>query len=111
MDGDANPDGVRPVFHNAVGGTRLTDWWDNGGGQIAFGRETKGHVVINREGGELSRSFRISLPAGTYCDVMSGELADGGCTGRTIEVGADGWFTATVPANSGVALHAGAKVG
>lgn len=98
-------------FHNAVAGAGLTDWWDNGGGQIAFGREDRGYVVINREGAEVDRSYQTSLPAGTYCDVMSGEVSDGGCTGRTVEVGDDGRFSATVPANSGVALHAAAKIG
>ncbi|SFS67923.1 alpha-amylase [Saccharopolyspora flava] len=98
-------------FHGAVAGTGLSDWWDNGGGQIAFGRQDKGFVVINREGGELSQTFQTSLPAGSYCDVMSGELADGACTGQTIEVGDDGKFTATVAPDSGVALHAGAKLG
>ncbi|MFC7344123.1 alpha-amylase [Saccharopolyspora griseoalba] len=98
-------------FHNAVAGAGLTDWWDNGGGQIAFGREDEGYVAFNREGGEMSRSFQTSLPAGTYCDVMSGEVSEGGCTGRAVEVGENGWFDATVPANSGIALHAGAKLG
>ncbi|MBQ0923152.1 alpha-amylase [Saccharopolyspora endophytica] len=98
-------------FHNAVQGASLTDWWDNGGGQIAFGRQDKGFVAINREGGELSQTFQTSLPAGSYCDVMSGELSNGACTGQTVEVGEDGKFTATVAPNSGVALHAGAKLG
>lgn len=97
-------------FHGAVQGTELVDWWDNGGGQIAFGRGDKGFVVVNREGGELSQTFQTSLPAGTYCDVMSGELVDGACTGGTVEVGEDGGFTTTVAPNSGVALHVGAKL-
>ncbi|MCI2421253.1 alpha-amylase family protein [Saccharopolyspora sp. K220] len=98
-------------FHGAVQGAELNNWWDNGNGQIAFGRGTAGFVVINREGGELSRTFQTSLPAGTYCNVMTGEISDGTCTGQTVDVGADGTFTATVAANSGVALHAGAKLG
>lgn len=97
-------------FHGAVQGTELVDWWDNGGGQVSFGRGDKGFVVINREGGELSQTFQTSLPAGTYCDVMSGELVDGACTGGTVEVGEDGTFTTTVAPNSGVALHVGAKL-
>lgn len=98
-------------FHAAVQGEGLTNWWDNGNGQIAFGRGAAGFVVINREGGELSQDFQTSLPAGTYCNVMTGEVSDGACTGPTVEVGADGKFNATVAANSGVALHAGAKLG
>ncbi|MEV0083268.1 alpha-amylase family protein [Saccharopolyspora sp. NPDC050642] len=98
-------------FHAAVQGEELTGWWDNGNGQIAFGRGDAGFVVINREGGELSQAFQTSLPAGTYCNVMTGELSGGSCTGDAVEVGGDGKFTATVAANSGVALHAGAKLG
>ena len=69
-------------------------------------------LVANQvlEGGELSQTFQTSLPAGTYCDVMSGELVDGACTGGTVEVGEDGGFTTTVAPNSGVALHVGAKL-
>lgn len=94
-------------FHNEVQGTGLTDWWDNGNGQIAFGRGESGFAVFNREDGELSQTFRTSLPAGTYCDVMTGAAADGQCTGRSVEIGADGTFTATVAPDSGIALHAG----
>ncbi|MDA3649225.1 alpha-amylase family protein [Saccharopolyspora indica] len=97
-------------FHGAVQGTELANWWDNGGGQIAFGRGDKGFAVFNREGGELSQTFQTSLPAGTYCDVMSGELVNGSCTGATVEVGADGSVTAAVAPNSGLAVHVGAKV-
>ncbi|QUH01212.1 alpha-amylase family protein [Saccharopolyspora erythraea] len=98
-------------FHKAVTGTGLTNWWDNGGGRIAFGRGDAGFAVFNAEGGEFSQTFQSSLPAGTYCDVMTGEVADGRCTGGTVEVGGDGKFSATVAAGSGLALHAGAKVG
>ncbi|MHA6805359.1 alpha-amylase [Salinifilum ghardaiensis] len=96
-------------FNNEVQGTGLTDWWDNGGGQIAFGRGESGFAVFNREAGELSRTFQTSLPAGTYCDVMTGEAAGGRCTGRSVEVGADGTFTATAAPDSGIALHTGEK--
>ncbi len=30
------------------------------------------------------------LGLGSYCDVISGNLVDGACTGETIEVGYDG---------------------
>lgn len=96
-------------FHGNVQGTELNNWWDNGNGQIAFGRGAAGFLVINR-GAELSRDFQTSLPAGTYCNVMTGELDSGRCTGDTVEVGDDGKFNATVPTDSGVALHVGAKL-
>jgi len=59
-------------FRNTAGDTAVTDWWDNGNNAIAFGRGSKAYVVINHESGSLNRTFQTSLPAGTYCDVQSG---------------------------------------
>lgn len=103
-------------FAQQVRGTGITDWFDNGGNLIAFGRGESGFVVFNAggvqgQGQTVQRTFRTSLPAGTYCDVLTGRVVDGGCTGRTVEVAADGTFTATVAPDSGVALHTGAVVG
>lgn len=86
-------------FRNAVSGTAVTDWWDDGGNAIAFGRGTKGYVVINHESGALTRTFSTSLPAGTYCDVQH--------AGATYTVGSGGTFTATVGAGDAVALYTG----
>ncbi|MCP2166428.1 alpha-amylase [Goodfellowiella coeruleoviolacea] len=97
-------------FRNAVAGTPVTNWWSNGNNAIAFGRGDRGYVVINHEGGAITRTFQTSLPAGTYCDVQHGDpVAGGGCTGTTHTVGADGTFTATVGAGDAVALHVGAR--
>ncbi|WP_043268051.1 alpha-amylase family protein [Streptomyces sp. CT34] len=90
-------------FRNAVGSAELTDWWDNGGGAIAFGRGKAGFVVINNGDGELHRTFATSLPGGTYCNVVA--AAPASCDGHTVTVGADGKAQITVPARSAVALH------
>jgi len=34
--------------------------------------------------------FQTCLPAGTYCDVISGSNSNGVCTGKTVNVGSDG---------------------
>ena len=34
--------------------------------------------------------FQTSLPAGTYCDVISGSKLNGACTGRVVYVGSNG---------------------
>ncbi|MBT8226077.1 MAG: alpha amylase C-terminal domain-containing protein [Dactylosporangium sp.] len=97
------------AFRNAASGTAVTNWWDNGNDQIAFGRGTVAYVAINHESGSLTRTFQTSLPAGTYCDVQHGDpTGDGGCTGTTYTVDASGQFTATVGADDAVALYAGA---
>lgn len=104
-------------FARATQGTPMTNWWDNGSNMIAFGRGDAGFAVFNASGANSStastvqQQFQSSLPAGTYCNVMTGTLSDGTCTGETIKVASDGTFTATVEPNSGVALHTGAKLG
>jgi len=97
-------------FRNAVAGTGVTNWWSNGNDAIAFGRGTRGYVVINREGGPITQTFQTSLPAGTYCDVQHGDPAAGCNGGIAYTVGSDGRFGATVGAGDAIALHANARV-
>ena len=111
------PIGNMVGFRNAtVSNWFVTDWWDNGNDQIAFGRGNLGFVVINQEGGALSRSFHTSLPAGSYCDVISGDFtpssgsAPASCTGSVVSVDGGGNATLTVPAFSAAAIYAGATV-
>ncbi|MFG2137938.1 alpha-amylase family protein [Streptomyces sp. NPDC048650] len=94
-------------FRNAVGSAALTDWWDDGGSAIAFGRGAKGFVALNNGDGELHRTFATSLPAGTYCNVA--KAAPERCDGNTVTVGDDGKAELAVPAKGAVALHIGAK--
>ncbi|MFC7878584.1 alpha-amylase family protein [Isoptericola sp. NPDC057391] len=86
-------------FHHAVEGTELTDWWDDGGNQIAFGRGDAGFVALNAGDGEAEHTFQTSLPAGEYANVAAGDDV-----AETYTVAADGTFTATVPAHGAVAL-------
>ncbi|MGZ2360829.1 alpha amylase C-terminal domain-containing protein [Streptomyces sp. 372A] len=87
-------------FRNTARGEAVTDWWDNGGDQIAFGRGSKAYVAINHEGSSLTRTFQTSLPAGDYCDVQSG---------KGVTVNGSGQFTATLGAGTALALHTGAR--
>ncbi|MEV5812783.1 alpha-amylase [Streptomyces mutabilis] len=86
------------AFRNATRGQAVTNWWDNGNDAIAFGRGSKGYVAINHESGALTRTYQTSLPAGTYCDVQSG---------KPVSVNGSGQFTATLGANTALALYAG----
>ncbi|MFB0629759.1 carbohydrate-binding module family 20 domain-containing protein [Streptomyces sp. AB3(2024)] len=88
------------AFRNAARGQAVTDWWDNGGDQIAFGRGAKAYVAINHETAPLTRTFQTSLPAGSYCDVQSG---------RPVSVDSGGRFTATLGAGTALALHVDAR--
>jgi alpha-amylase len=98
-------------FHNAVSGTGVTQWWTGNAAQVAFGRGGNGYVVFNRDGNALSRTFQTNLPAGTYCDVANGDYAGGTCSGPVYTVNSSGQFTATVAANTMLALHIDARTG
>ncbi|MCM5678390.1 alpha amylase C-terminal domain-containing protein [Schlegelella sp. S2-27] len=100
------------AFRNAtVDNWFVSDWWSNGNNQIAFGRGDKGFVVINKEGNALTRSFKTSLPAGQYCDVISGDFNNGTCTGSIVTVDAGGYAMMSAPANGAAAVHVGARIG
>ncbi|WP_328893558.1 carbohydrate-binding module family 20 domain-containing protein [Streptomyces sp. NBC_00236] len=87
-------------FRNTARGEAVTNWWDNGGDQIAFGRGSKAYVAINHEGSSLTRTFQTSLPAGDYCDIQSG---------NGVTVNGSGQFTATLGAHTALALQTGAR--
>ncbi|MBO0914934.1 carbohydrate-binding module family 20 domain-containing protein [Streptomyces laculatispora] len=87
-------------FRNTARGEGVSNWWDNGGDQIAFGRGSKAYVAINHEGSALSRTFQTSLPAGDYCDIQSG---------NGVTVNGSGQFTATLGAHTALALQTGAR--
>ncbi|MFE0314815.1 alpha-amylase [Streptomyces albogriseolus] len=85
-------------FRNATRGQAVTNWWDNGGDAIAFGRGSKGFVAINHESGSLTRTYQTSLPAGTYCDVQSD---------KPVTVDGSGRLAATLGSNTALAVYAG----
>ena len=93
-----------------VGAEAITNWWDDGQNQIAFGRGAKGFVVINRESTDLTHTFTTSLPAGSYCDVYAGGLKNGACTGATVVVDATGMANISAPSNTAVVIHVGQKL-
>jgi alpha-amylase len=95
-------------LRNAAAGAGVTNWWSNGGNQIAFGRGSAGYVVFNRGGG-LTRTFQTNLPGGTYCDVANGDFSGVSCTGAAYTVDSNGQFTATVTGDSMLALHVNAR--
>lgn len=99
-------------FHNATEGTGYDLWWDDGGDVLAFARGDKGYVVVNNTGSPVvGRSFQTRLAAGVYCDVVHAAMKDGACTGPSVVVNDQGWFTASVGATDGLAIHVGARVG
>ncbi|MFD4527129.1 alpha-amylase family protein [Streptomyces sp. NPDC058470] len=86
------------AFRNTTRGESVTNWWDNGADAIAFGRGSKGFVAINHESSSLARTYQTSLAAGTYCNVQSN---------TTVTVNSSGQFTATLGANTALAIYSG----
>lgn len=97
-------------FRTETYGTDVTDKWTNGSNAIAFSRGDKGTVAINVGDKDLTHTFTTSLPDGTYYNVITATNDGGSWTGDTVTV-SDGSFTATVPAKSALAIHAGARAG
>ncbi|EDS43918.1 alpha-amylase B [Culex quinquefasciatus] len=100
-------------FRNAVSGTGINDWWDNGANQMAFCRGGRGFVAFNLEGYDLNQSLQTCLPAGDYCDVISGNKVSGGCTGTVVHVGGDGRANIHISAHGDdgvLAIHANSRV-
>lgn len=99
--------------NNTASAFSTSNWWSNGNNQIAFSRGDKGFVAINRESGSLSQKFQTGMAAGSYCDVISGDMSANAssCSGSTVTVDAQGFTTITVNAMSAVAIHVGARLG
>uniref|UniRef100_A0A1L8DQX1 Alpha-amylase n=1 Tax=Nyssomyia neivai TaxID=330878 RepID=A0A1L8DQX1_9DIPT len=97
-------------FANQVRGTSVNDWWDNGNSQIAFCRGNQGFIAFNNEQHNFSHTLQTCLPAGTYCDIISGENTGNGCSGVTITVNWDQTAHIFIPVDhydGVIAIHQG----
>lgn len=95
-------------FHNAVNGTKVTNWQENGNNNIAFDRasdassEAKGFMAINNTLQDHDVDYTTTLPDGTYCDVY----ASRDCS-KTVKV-SGGHIKTTIGKRSAIALYQGA---
>jgi alpha-amylase len=99
-------------FRNAADSQPVQNWWDNGNNQIAFSRGNKAFIAINNDNYVLDQSLQTGLPQGQYCDVISGNLIDGRCTGKTVTVGSDGKahiIASNTEEDPMIAIHVNAK--
>ncbi|XP_005103373.1 alpha-amylase [Aplysia californica] len=102
------------AFRNMASGKPVSNWWSGADYQIAFSRGDRAFIAFNLEGYDLDKTLQTGLPGGTYCDVISGNLENGKCTGGSVTVNGDG--TARVHVCNScpdpmIAIHVGAKVG
>ena len=93
------------AFRRAVAGTAISHWWDNGANAIAFSRGDRGFVAISRESAQVTGSVLTGLPAGTYCDVLTGGSDGAGCAGTALAVDAAGNVQLDLAPNSAIAVH------
>ncbi len=104
-------------FRATTSGQDVNNFVNGSSNQIAFGRGSKGFVAINNETAVWSATLQTLLPAGTYCNVIEGQLnaAQTACTGGSVVVSASGQISVSIPANGGglvpaVALHVNQKL-
>ncbi|XP_069963954.1 alpha-amylase 2-like [Bactrocera oleae] len=100
-------------FRNIASSTTVQNWWDNGSNQIAFCRGNKGFIALNNDNYDLNTTLQTCLPAGTYCDIISGEKTGSSCTGKSIVVGSDGRAHISIGQNEDdgvLAIHVESKL-
>ncbi|XP_012251560.2 alpha-amylase A-like isoform X1 [Athalia rosae] len=100
-------------FRNVVTGTAISNWWDNGSNQISFCRGNSGFIAINADSWSLQVNLQTCLPAGIYCDVISGNVEKRRCTGKTVIVNDCGMAYIEILTNDDdgvLALHVNARV-
>lgn len=104
--------GAAQFRNNTVNEWRVTNWWDNGNNQIAFGRGAAGFVAINKESYALNTSLATSMAPGQYCNVLKGKRSSDqkSCTGEVITVGGDGRIQANVASWDAFAIHQDSKL-
>jgi alpha-amylase len=98
-------------WHNFVGNAPVANWFDDSVNLIAFSRGDRGWIALNNETTGQSRTYATGLPAGTYCDIIHGDLHNGACIGPTYTVDSLGNLTLSVPAKDAVAFTAANRIG
>ncbi|KAJ7401465.1 pancreatic alpha-amylase [Pitangus sulphuratus] len=101
------------IFRNVVDGEPFSNWWDNGSNQVAFGRGNKGFIIFNNDDWNMSVYLQTGLPAGTYCDVISGQKENNKCTGKQVYVSGDGKANFQINTDAEdpfIAIHVDAKL-
>lgn len=102
-------------FRNVAAGQPVSNWWDNGGNQIAFGRGDKAFIAINNDYSYLSAKLATGMTQGEYCNIILGDFdsSSGSCSGPTISVDGSGYayFSIDTGDDPVAAIHVNARVG
>lgn len=98
------------AFRRAVAGAPTTRPWEDGANATAYSRGDRGFVLVNANLGTLSATIPTGLPAGTYCDVLTGGKVGAACAGRSVTVRPDGSVQPTLPERTALAIHLGTRL-
>ena len=95
-------------FRSTTSGQGVSNFTSGTVNQIAFSRGNKGFLAINNEFSAWNATLQTGLSAGSYCNVIQGQLnaAQTGCSGGTVVVNGSGLVTLSIPANGGSAVPA-----
>ncbi len=94
-------------FRKYVAGSDQNHWWDNGANAIAFSRGNKGFVAINNEDTTVTFAVATGLPAGNYCDIISGGVSNAACAGTAVTIDQADSVHISLPALTAIAVHTG----
>ena len=98
------------AFRKLVAGTDMSHWWDDGANAIAFSRGTKGFVTISRESTVVDTTLATGMPAGTYCDILTGGLVAAACAGTAVAVDSSGAAHVHLASNTALAIDAATRL-
>jgi hypothetical protein len=74
---------------------------------------TKSNNKHNTLTNNPTQMFQTCLPAGSYCDVISGSKSGSSCTGKTVTVGSNGLANIVIMHNADdgvLAIHTGVSI-
>ena len=95
---------------NEAGTAGIENWQTGNSNQIAFSRNGKAFIAMNRDSSDWETTLQTSLSEGTYCNIIGDVDADNKktCT-NVVEVNSNGEASIRVPAVSAVATYASVK--
>lgn len=101
-------------FREVAAGTSVQNFQITSENQIAFCRGDKAFIAFNGDSvNDFTATLTACLPAGVYCDVISGKLENSRCTGSQVRVNSNGKATINISANGSnmvLAIHAKSKI-
>lgn len=99
-------------FRTAVADAPVNNWTTYNSNALSFCRGNVGCAVFVTGNNDFDQQIKTTLPAGKYCDIISGDIEKGACSGKTITVGSDGNAQVDIHKNDqfgAVVIYTGSK--